>query len=418
VTISSGYILGQDLLAASGGGGVTASFDASTGVLTLSGTASPATYETVLRSVTFRNNSQEPTAGARTLSVVVEDPSGPSATETRGFTVVSVNDAPVAVDDSGTTLQAVPVTVDVLENDSDVEGDALTVTGVSAGHGASATFTSNGDVRVDPDDSFSGTLAVTYTLSDGTATDTGTLTITVVPTADVVASVSATPIPAYAGEDVTASVVFRNSGPGVATGGVVELDAGGENRAVSASTAGGTCTVANATARCTLPNVVVGATALVEVTVRPTSTGTMQLRATVSSGITDPDTDDNVASASVRVVARPVLTPNPTPTPPPTTAPRRRTSPPAHRPSTPATTTTTSTSSTTTTTEPEATTTTTSRPKVTTTTRPVAPATVAPPDEAREEHKSGSGMGTWLLLLVVVAAAVTAVVFALRRQKN
>src|SRR6202008_4009011 len=110
-------------------------------------------YQTVLRSVTFRNNSQEPTAGARTLSVVVEDPSGPSATETRGFTVVSVNDAPVAADDTGTTLQDFSVTVDVLENDTDVEGDPLSLTGVSAGTGGSATFTTDGDVRVDPDNS-------------------------------------------------------------------------------------------------------------------------------------------------------------------------------------------------------------------------------------------------------------------------
>ena len=57
--------------------------------------------------------------------------------------VTAVNDAPVAVDDSGTTPEDMPVTVKVLSNDSDVDGDTLVVTGV--------TQPAHGTVVVNPD---------------------------------------------------------------------------------------------------------------------------------------------------------------------------------------------------------------------------------------------------------------------------
>ena len=42
--------------------------------------------------------------------------------------VTPVNDAPVAVDDAGRTPEDTPVTLDLLANDSDVDGDTLTIT--------------------------------------------------------------------------------------------------------------------------------------------------------------------------------------------------------------------------------------------------------------------------------------------------
>ncbi len=46
-------------------------------------------------------------------------------------TVDPVNDAPVANDDAETTDEEVPVNVDVLGNDSDVDGDVLVVDAVT-----------------------------------------------------------------------------------------------------------------------------------------------------------------------------------------------------------------------------------------------------------------------------------------------
>ena len=75
-TVSAGFFAG-DLLAATTLGSITASYDTSTGVLTLSGTDTLANYQTVLNTVAFSSSSQNPTNfGAdtnRTISWVLND---------------------------------------------------------------------------------------------------------------------------------------------------------------------------------------------------------------------------------------------------------------------------------------------------------------------------------------------------------
>jgi uncharacterized repeat protein (TIGR01451 family) len=98
------------------------------------------------------------------------------------ITVTNVNDSPVAVDDSATTPEGTPVTINVLNNDSDIDGDILTVNSVTQGtHGS---VTNNGsDVTYTPDPGFNGTDSFTYTISDGNGgTDTATVTVTVTKT--------------------------------------------------------------------------------------------------------------------------------------------------------------------------------------------------------------------------------------------
>ena len=48
-------------------------------------------------------------------------------TATVAVTVTAVNDAPVAVNDTATTAEDTPVSIAVLANDTDVDGDTLTV---------------------------------------------------------------------------------------------------------------------------------------------------------------------------------------------------------------------------------------------------------------------------------------------------
>ena len=88
------------------------------------------------------------------------------------------NNAPVAKDDSATTPYETAVTVDVLANDSDEDGDVLTI--------QSTTSPKNGTVKNDngklvytPNDGFSGKDSFDYTISDGEDEATATVTVTV-----------------------------------------------------------------------------------------------------------------------------------------------------------------------------------------------------------------------------------------------
>ncbi len=96
VGISVNYASGQDGLAFTNQLGITGSWSAGTGVLTLSGTATLASYRTALRSVTYFNSSDNPSALARTVAFVVSDGALPSTVATRDITVNAVNDAPTA----------------------------------------------------------------------------------------------------------------------------------------------------------------------------------------------------------------------------------------------------------------------------------------------------------------------------------
>ena len=76
------------------------------------------------------------------------------------------NDAPIAVDDSVTTNEDVPVSIDVLANDTDVENNDLTITSASANNG-SVVINSDGTLDYTPATHFSGNDTITYAISDG-----------------------------------------------------------------------------------------------------------------------------------------------------------------------------------------------------------------------------------------------------------
>ena len=127
-----------------------------------------------------------------TLTYTIADDAGASATSTVTFTVNGANDAPDAINDSDTTAQGVPVTIDVLANDTDPDAsDSLTVTGVTQPAQGSVTYNSD-DLRFDPGSDFdyldageSATITFTYDISDGNGgTDTATVTVTVTGTDD------------------------------------------------------------------------------------------------------------------------------------------------------------------------------------------------------------------------------------------
>lgn len=101
-----------------------------------------------------------------------------SGAVTVSLTVSPVNDPPAANDDPATTAEDNSVTISVLANDTDAEGDPLTVTAV--GPALYGTVTTNGTtVTYTPFPNYNGPDSFTYTVSDGRG---GTATATVRPT--------------------------------------------------------------------------------------------------------------------------------------------------------------------------------------------------------------------------------------------
>ncbi len=106
--------------------------------------------------------------GTATISYTISDGQGGNASAQAIVTVTPVNDAPVAVNNLGSTTENVAVTINVLGNDSDVDGDTLTVTAatVPAAQGTVA-INPDGTLLFTPATSFNGTATISYTISDG-----------------------------------------------------------------------------------------------------------------------------------------------------------------------------------------------------------------------------------------------------------
>ena len=118
--------------------------------------------------------------GTDTITYTVEDPDGNTSTSTVTVTVNPVNDAPVATDDASTTPLNTPVTFAVLGNDSDVDGDTLSISGIPTSPNGTVTVNGNGTLTFTPNPGFTGVATVNYTVTDPEGlTDTAVWTITV-----------------------------------------------------------------------------------------------------------------------------------------------------------------------------------------------------------------------------------------------
>ena len=73
-------------------------------------------------------------SGEDVFEYLISDGLGGTDVATVTITVDPVNDPPIAADDTSSTNQGVPVSVSALSNDSDPEGDKLTVVGISTNH--------------------------------------------------------------------------------------------------------------------------------------------------------------------------------------------------------------------------------------------------------------------------------------------
>jgi len=111
--------------------------------------------------------------GADSFSYKSNDGVADSNVATVNLTIVAVNDAPVAGNDSYSTNEDTPLTVTsaagVLANDTDVDGDALTAILVSSPANGTLTLNADGSLTYTPNANWNGTDSFTYKANDGVA---------------------------------------------------------------------------------------------------------------------------------------------------------------------------------------------------------------------------------------------------------
>jgi hypothetical protein len=95
-------------------------------------------------------------------------------------TIDVTNQAPVANDDAATTTVDTPVDIDVLANDVDVDGDALSINTFDANSAAGGTVSCTATCLYTPPAGFTGDDTFTYDNTDGIAeSNRATVTVTV-----------------------------------------------------------------------------------------------------------------------------------------------------------------------------------------------------------------------------------------------
>ena len=153
----------------SGAAGGLFDIDSSTGQIRV-GSAAVLDYEAAVRS--------------HSVTVTATDPSGASGDISVTVAVADVNEAPTAGPDTATAAEDSAVVVAVLTNDTDPDGDTLTVARRDAPlHGRVAVQADN-TLAYTPTSDFNGKDIFTYTASDGRLTHETTVTVTVNPVND------------------------------------------------------------------------------------------------------------------------------------------------------------------------------------------------------------------------------------------
>ncbi|ENY4906757.1 tandem-95 repeat protein, partial [Vibrio parahaemolyticus] len=132
-------------------------------------------------SVTYTPNDNY--VGKDTFTYIVTS-GGVSESTTVNVDVTPVNDAPVAKDDTATTQEDTAVTIDVLPNDTDVDGDKLSIQSASVPEAQGKVEIVDGKLVFTPAENFNGDAEITYTVTDGELTDAAKVTVTVNPVND------------------------------------------------------------------------------------------------------------------------------------------------------------------------------------------------------------------------------------------
>lgn len=91
--------------------------------------------------------------GSDSFTYFVEDPFVVSNTSTVDITITPVNDAPIALNDVEVTNEDTPIQINPLTNDSDIDGDVLSITGTLVAQNGTAVL-SGSTVTYSPNPNF------------------------------------------------------------------------------------------------------------------------------------------------------------------------------------------------------------------------------------------------------------------------
>ena len=193
-----GNLAADDVLNFTDQSSITGNYDSVNGILTLTGSASLVDYQAALQSITYVNTSDNPSDLTRTVTIQINDGDDNSNVVSRDINFTAVNDAPTTAlvtltsiaEDGGARLIT---QAELLANAIDIEGDALTATGLTIDTGNGALI-DNGDgtwsytpvANDDTDVSFN------YLVTDGTDNVVGTAMLDITPVND--APTTTTPV--------------------------------------------------------------------------------------------------------------------------------------------------------------------------------------------------------------------------------
>ncbi len=133
--------------------------------------------------------------GSDSFTYTVDDGNGNTATETVTVNVAAVNDGPTAAADTFSTTEDTAVTTgNVLTNDSDPDGDTLSVASFTQASNGTVADNGDGTFSYTPNANFNGSDSFTYTVDDGNG-NTATETVTVNVAASAPTAPASTPAP-------------------------------------------------------------------------------------------------------------------------------------------------------------------------------------------------------------------------------
>ncbi|MCW2598924.1 MAG: hypothetical protein JWM02_753 [Frankiales bacterium] len=182
-------------------------------------------------------------------------------------------------------------------------GGTVTCSIGTLANGASATIT----ITVTPNTPGTVTNTATAKANEtdtAQADNTATVTTTVnAQTADLRIVKTASPDPVLVGQALTYTIAVSSGGPGTATGVVVTDPLPANVTYVSATPSQGSCALASAVVTCSLGSLANGASASIQIVVRPTAAavGRLSNTATVKATESDPNTANNTSTVTVTV---------------------------------------------------------------------------------------------------------------------